>query len=59
LGKFGGEGLDVRILGEILKDIFGRLDSLDRNDLSLDDSVGGINNDFFGVDEVSYDGEFL
>ena len=53
------KGFDVTFISEVLKDVSGWLDSLDRDDLSLDGSLWSVDDDFLGVDEVSDDGEFL
>lgn len=53
------EGIDLGVLGEALQEVPGRLDPLDGDDLSLDLSIGGVNDDLFSVDEVPHYSEFL
>ena len=59
LEEFWLESLDVAVIGESLEDVSGGLDSLDGNDLSEDWAVWAVDDDFFGVDEVSDDCELL
>ena len=51
--ELGYKGLDVRVFGEVFKDVLGGFHSLDRDNLSLDSGIWGVNNYLLGVDEVS------
>ena len=57
--ELGYKGFDVRVFGEVFKDVLSGLNSFDRDNLSLDSSIRSVNNDLLGVYEVSDNGKFL